>query len=348
MSRSPLNSPGPHSVISMNAGEFHRDTKLWFTDGTVLLTARQTTMSENGTTPEGDWRFRVHGSMLCAHSTVFQDMFAFPVPSDVELLDGLPFVHLSDEAHDVRAFLRLIYDPHFTPTEQYSPVYSIKMRGALKLAAKYQAEELKLRILKQLRLLWPNTLPEWDQRTQVVMERRKARGLPTYSTSFDWVEDAFAPHVVIAMLRDAQCEHDVPDVLSRAYYFLSSHPEHLSSLPPGYLTVNDYQTIVRGGYRLRKQMTNVLTLGDATGESCCKEQFKPCKKDCEREYRWYCDEFWQALAVATDFLEYLASSQRLTASLCPSCSYKLRKEMREDRQGVFDLIPGAFCTNDDG
>jgi hypothetical protein len=49
-------------------------------------------------------------SVLAARSSTFKDLFALPQPANYEMVDGCPFVRLTDSAEDVTAFLKAIFD----------------------------------------------------------------------------------------------------------------------------------------------------------------------------------------------------------------------------------------------
>lgn len=54
--------------------------------------------------------FRIHKSILISSSKVFRDMFLLPQPTnDYELVDGLPAVHLSEDAETIRALITALY-----------------------------------------------------------------------------------------------------------------------------------------------------------------------------------------------------------------------------------------------
>ena len=70
---------------------------LWYDDGTVVLQA-------------GSRRFRVYRGILCAHSSVFSDMFSFPQPVSEETFEGNPLVHMPDAPSDLYYFLKTLHD----------------------------------------------------------------------------------------------------------------------------------------------------------------------------------------------------------------------------------------------
>lgn len=71
----------------------------WLKDGNIVLAA------------QGKY-FRVHRSVLSAHSEVFKNMFDCPEPSEgeKELIEECPVVHLHDAAADLQMVLKAIYD----------------------------------------------------------------------------------------------------------------------------------------------------------------------------------------------------------------------------------------------
>jgi hypothetical protein len=70
---------------------------LWYEDGTVVLQA-------------GSRQFRVYRGILCAHSSVFSDMFSFPQPSSEEKFEGIPLVQMPDSPSDLYYFLKTLHD----------------------------------------------------------------------------------------------------------------------------------------------------------------------------------------------------------------------------------------------
>jgi hypothetical protein len=76
-----------------------RSPDLWYADGTVILTTESV-------------QFRVYRGILAANSSVFDDMFSIPQPSDGgdNLMEGCEVVQLHDSAADLGHFLRAIHE----------------------------------------------------------------------------------------------------------------------------------------------------------------------------------------------------------------------------------------------
>ncbi|KAJ7200895.1 hypothetical protein GGX14DRAFT_571906 [Mycena pura] len=119
---------------------------LWFEDGSLVIKAEEKL-------------FRISKCLLAARSTIFKDMLSFPpVPDgEMELIDGIPVVTLSDSAKDVEVFLRAIFDSSFfmPPPE---PVQLQEVVGVLRLSHKYEVGYLYRRALEHLsrRLYFPS------------------------------------------------------------------------------------------------------------------------------------------------------------------------------------------------
>ncbi|OJT07814.1 hypothetical protein TRAPUB_1297 [Trametes pubescens] len=86
-----------------NAAVIEQDADLWFSDGSIVVIAEGT-------------GFRVHMSLLSRSSPILRDIFTLPQPVPAASLGGdnafggVPVVHVSDSAYDMRCLLRTIYD----------------------------------------------------------------------------------------------------------------------------------------------------------------------------------------------------------------------------------------------
>jgi hypothetical protein len=53
--------------------------------------------------------FRVHKSILAISSPFFNDLFSLPQPQHDTAVDGLPIVHMSEDAELLHSLLTLLY-----------------------------------------------------------------------------------------------------------------------------------------------------------------------------------------------------------------------------------------------
>lgn len=90
-----MSTPAP--VVQITVDRFDP----WKEDGNIVLAA------------EGKY-FRVHRSVLSAHSEVFKDMFDSSCPhlneAEKEFIELCPVIHLHDSATDVQMMLKAMYD----------------------------------------------------------------------------------------------------------------------------------------------------------------------------------------------------------------------------------------------
>jgi BTB/POZ domain len=86
-------------TVSETSEESLEQYEPWWDDGNIIIIA------ENK-------KFRVHRSIIAAHSVVFKDMLCVG-QSEQELMDGCPFVRLHDSAKDLRHALKALYNQRF-------------------------------------------------------------------------------------------------------------------------------------------------------------------------------------------------------------------------------------------
>jgi len=69
-------------------------------------------------------KFRVHKSILASWSQFFKDMFSLPQPSS-EIANGLPVLHMSEDAELIRALLTILYPIPSEIPASYDAVLSL-------------------------------------------------------------------------------------------------------------------------------------------------------------------------------------------------------------------------------
>jgi len=138
--------PSPHAAPH-NGG-------LWFEDGNLILQAENTL-------------FKIYRGHLASRSSVFADMFAFPIPAEGNhVLDGVPIVEVYDTATDMEYFLKAILDSEFFEPPPTPTTLDI-VTSVLRLATKYDVAYLRSRALAHLLSTYPTTLEGWKARDTV-------------------------------------------------------------------------------------------------------------------------------------------------------------------------------------
>ena len=77
-----------------------RHTELWFEDGTIVIQAQHTL-------------YKVHKSLLCRESLLFEDMLSLPQSSEQtaeDTYDGSPLLKLQEPAADITLLLWSLFD----------------------------------------------------------------------------------------------------------------------------------------------------------------------------------------------------------------------------------------------
>ncbi|TDL15803.1 hypothetical protein BD410DRAFT_777713 [Rickenella mellea] len=145
----------PGDVISVAHHE-----SVYFPDGDIVLSALDDKRCKI--------LFRVHKFILSHHSPVFKGMFTLPQPptqppQNSEAQCGVvQVVDMPDRAEDFASLLSVLYDPSKLPYKRYNPDTPLLVKGILTLATKYEIDNLRSRIIEQIKSDWPSTLSEWD------------------------------------------------------------------------------------------------------------------------------------------------------------------------------------------
>ncbi|KAI0314498.1 hypothetical protein OF83DRAFT_443312 [Amylostereum chailletii] len=150
-----------------------KSAQLWFTDGNIILR----TVS-NATTPQRTV-YKVHKSVLALHATFFRDLFDGPQAAFVtgsESYEDLPLMDMPDSQMDVESFLKALYFPEYTRRHYASPrLKSLPegYAGILRMATKYDAENLRETVVAAFKKLWPSKLTEWLELQKYIDDEAK-------------------------------------------------------------------------------------------------------------------------------------------------------------------------------
>ncbi|KAJ6507287.1 hypothetical protein C8R47DRAFT_88791 [Mycena vitilis] len=167
VTRSPEGKPASIPASSLKLVRKHLDAKryeeFWFHDGSIVILV-------------GALMFRVHQTVLSAHSEVFAGLFTVPQPPPAtkgqEMIEGCHVVQLHDEAQDFVDLLKGIYHPsHFdTLPDELADVLSW-ISGMLRLSTKYMIVSLRQRCISILKARFPATFADYN--TMISSPHRK-------------------------------------------------------------------------------------------------------------------------------------------------------------------------------
>jgi len=139
----------PSEVHSVPVAEsFQRHPDFWFSDGSVVLIVENT-------------GFRIHQSVLARKSIVFNDLFGIPQPLNPEMIDGCPFVHLSDSADDIVEILKILYFSLRYQAEEHPPWATV--RAMYRIGKKYQIDEYTATAVGSIEKAFPTDIETWDK-----------------------------------------------------------------------------------------------------------------------------------------------------------------------------------------
>ncbi|GJE96877.1 hypothetical protein PsYK624_130850 [Phanerochaete sordida] len=176
-----------------------RHVTLYFEDGDLELSARKA-----GSDDEGCLLFCVYRAQLRRVSPVFCDMLALGG-------DRKEVVEMPDSAEDLAALLESVFISSSFVLRLWDTDPSrsaVELSGLVRIARKYQVDDIANVVIRHISELWPKSLAEWDKTFPTWMENRK-----TTATSKLIPEPASA-------IRFAN-EFNVPSILPAAFYFLA-------------------------------------------------------------------------------------------------------------------------------
>ncbi|KAJ3486192.1 hypothetical protein NLI96_g4418 [Meripilus lineatus] len=127
---------------------------------------------------KGYQHFRVDQIFLSRHSPIFKTTVSLPTgpgPSQEDSMEGVSVMRVPDDAEDMEGFLKAMYEPSSLFFKRFSPETSLRMKGTLKLATKYEARSIRDALICVLKEDWWTTYKEWELR-QDYQDRQVAHG----------------------------------------------------------------------------------------------------------------------------------------------------------------------------
>ncbi len=289
--------------------------------------------------------FRVHRSILVGESEVFKDMFIVGQTSasttKAEVYDGVPLIVMQDKAEDVRGFLQAIYKPrsiHLPPglkcllkssvfLPRYDPASAKLLTSPLLLAVKYQADNLKHRIIKHLEADWPaSDYSAWKFKRAKTAAEMSGCGM-SISDPVDLLQlirKVNMPDDSLKQLR-AVALHNMLGLPEDAYY----------NVDPAALNARDCLALVAGQAKTNNLLWSWIKLEELIPGTAADDE-GPAFDDCPRcKAKMFRDELfakWMEVSLyypdALVFLDMEARriSRGYGSAAALLCSYECRKE----------------------
>ncbi|KAI0045980.1 hypothetical protein FA95DRAFT_1680108 [Auriscalpium vulgare] len=299
--------------------------------------------------------YRVHKAVLALHCGAFASMFqgeqaAFEVAS--ERYEGVSVMELPDAAEDVKHFLDAMYhpkrlrrhQPEFGEVSLYEerwPEFPESYCGVLRLATKYDAQDMRQQVGTALAQLWPYDLDDWD----AVEELATGFG-PDYREPGKYIRLATAndmPEVLPAMFYDLARATD--NALSEME--LEDQEQYKADLD--LLTPSELRRLILGKASLRVFVKG-LTKRYKGESSACRGTCKRSPGCLETANSW-----WQnivTLCAPTDCLKSLKLGKELAEmfgekSVCNSRRRDVQRQIESIRQATWNALPQIFRISDD-
>ncbi|KAI0364066.1 hypothetical protein BV20DRAFT_1057524 [Pilatotrama ljubarskyi] len=133
-----------------------RDGIFWFQDGNIILVAKDHGPDAR---PTG---FRVHKGVLSRHSVTFDALLSFPPPqpTDPDLVEGCPVMHVTDCTHDTRDLVRVSYDGWLW--DRHVPMKFCTAAALVRLSHKYEICWLFEAAIKRLNAVFTDNRRVWN------------------------------------------------------------------------------------------------------------------------------------------------------------------------------------------
>ncbi|KAI0048859.1 hypothetical protein FA95DRAFT_1604824 [Auriscalpium vulgare] len=190
----------------------------------ALTSGSKTATSSSAVSPARERpRYKLHKFFLAKHCSAFASLFTGPqaaFDAGSEHRDGLPVMDLTDDAEELKCFLKALYIPEEThlhvrhllssaPANAQSrwDIFPPSYHGILRLASKYDARGLRNVLAPLFKAQWPSCLDDWDRLQGCDGDEFKAL----------ICDEQYLHPDPVGAIRLA-VESDIPDVLPLAFY----------------------------------------------------------------------------------------------------------------------------------
>ncbi|CAK5281193.1 unnamed protein product [Mycena citricolor] len=322
MASDPRNSSSSESSIPRTShtvkrqSETTRSDEFWYHDGSIIVLA-------NGV------MFRVHQTVLAAHSEVFSSLFNLPQPpaESNELVDGCRVVELHDAPEDVASLLRGIYNPsHFDSVPTGLEGLLTWVSGMLRLSTKYFIPTLRLRCITVLKTKFPTTLAEHDL-VSVHREHKRHRK---------------SDQVMRAIKLATEC--DVREILPYAYFCTSrASLTRILTDAPGDVSWREKAICLAGRERLRwaeMSLSHSFLFAFAPSATCVSPLLCAVARGPRKE--------WREIERAKAPNPLRAYTRWAEMNVCGECVASAQAQHRAGRAEVWTHLPTFFELPDWG
>ncbi|KAI0315093.1 hypothetical protein OF83DRAFT_1285097 [Amylostereum chailletii] len=325
---------------------------LWLSDGTIIL--RTTDPVANAQT-----LFRVHKSTLGLHSSFFHDLFdgpqtAFDTASESYV--GLPVMDMMDDASDVAEFLKAMYFPRYMQRHNGSTINDLDRsnfpgmyEGILRLAQKYDAQELREIVVEGVRREWPTTLKRWNAKRLILDINAELVEDQPLDDEDSWLL-SYEVYPNPAQAIRLAVQFDIPDILPVAFYNLAcifmdrsrdSDLKDQEVMLDG-LSSPELRRLVLGTAALRAEVRTVDHFLYPAHGFCSGSDGA-----CQDTIAAWCKTALLSMYESSDLLEWLRLQEKdmdftKLHHVCGPCSERTKKTLRARAGAIWVKLPSLF------
>ncbi|KAG6377978.1 hypothetical protein JVT61DRAFT_14774 [Boletus reticuloceps] len=320
---------------------------LYFMDGNVVLLAPRT--------DNPGMLFRIHKSTLAMHSPIFSDMFGVCNPprstgeNDDHLYEGVPLIHLSDDADHLGSVLEILYYQSDLPWMPRSPRYPELITPILDLLRKYGIARMYAQIVRHLESDWPQTLNDWDKLEKEITETK-------YYSDADRMDDhSPEPAAAIKLAH----RFDIPSILPAAFYHLSrlsiqddwdkTHTDPSIRHPTkrtakwGLLSAKDFRCLLLGKAELADFLRGCINPGDLRNSHIVN-----CRREiCDVGGQTWQDILARCLQSADPLASLKISAERDHFPHCSIYAKALKAKIQVVRAQIWEKLGDFFHVKDE-
>ncbi|KAI0045975.1 hypothetical protein FA95DRAFT_1607275 [Auriscalpium vulgare] len=318
---------------------------VWMSDGNLII--RTVEVRQDSPTVLHTL-YRVHKSVLALNCGAFAAMFdgdqaAFEAAS--ERFEGVPVMELPDPAEDVKAFLDAMYHPKQLRNYGSAIVliswlwepFPESYCGVLRLANKYNAQDMHEQVAAALETRWPKKLSAWDEAEMELLPGEYQQPGKYIRLATAGGTPGLLPAMFYALARDTD---NFVTVISSQANKLSERKLYEADL--ALLTAGELHRLIIGKTDLREFVAQQVRAYDKGVDMAC---------GCEREKcRRAGNSWWKANLVHLEpgYLESLARCKDRVDKIdgkTPLCDRRmeyLENQIERIRQATWDALPKLF------
>ncbi|KAI0355240.1 hypothetical protein OH77DRAFT_1425310 [Trametes cingulata] len=307
-----------------------QDAELWLEDGNIVIVA-------------GDLAFRAYRGILARRSEVFRDLFSIPNPQQLETMDGVPVVRVSDSPEELRYLLMVLCcgTNYFNEQDEAIAIKFPVLSALIRLSHKYAVHDVLNQALSRLKkhrksLGWKVAKPGSASSRYVDMEPKDAIAVVHLAVLTD--TSTLLPSAYL------QCTSLGPELFERA-----GQPDGLSAHDLSRI-INGKALLVEEGAKMIFVALKCLT---CSYDNCLVQPDVDCQDAAKRLLRMSAVRNLVRLTSLQEISDCNGEILNLVWAeydplLCKACIASFHEDVLYRLQHVWARLPGIFDLPNDG